>query len=202
MCAELGGYGLVDIKIMDQCVKTAWIERWKREGIDTDYPAIIMWKGDRELLSRSVRVEHVHDKGMKMMIEIYNAYNKFKVYYNEFGNNINVTEIFGNRSIMDEGRNMEELVFGLERYRQISDRIDYKVVGEICNEDGTIRPKDELDRTLGVRLNWAEYFRLRAEVEHLRIRFTREVNCQIRELNLDNFMTGRKKKRGSESIGG
>jgi hypothetical protein len=130
---------------------------------------------------------------MKMMIEIYNAYDKFKVYYNEFGNNINVTEIFGNSSIMDEGRNMEESVFGLERYRQIRDMIGDKVVGEVCNEDGTIRPKEELDRTLGIRLNWAEYFRLRAEVEHLRIRFTREINCQVRELNMDIFMTGRKK---------
>jgi hypothetical protein len=174
-------------------VKTAWIERWKREGLDMDYPATIMWKGDRELRSRNVRVEHVQDKGMKMMIEIYNAYNNFKVYYNEFGNNINVTEIFGNNSIMVEGRNMEESVFGLERYRQVKDMIDDKVVGEVCNEDGTIRPKEELDRILGIRLNWAEYFRLRAEVEQLRIRFTHEKNCQIRELNMDNFMTGRKK---------
>jgi hypothetical protein len=70
VCAELGGYGLVDIKIMDLCVKTAWIERWKREGLDMDYPATIMWKGDRELRSRNMRVEHVQDKGMKMMIEI------------------------------------------------------------------------------------------------------------------------------------
>jgi hypothetical protein len=152
-----------------------------------------MWNGDREFLTRKVRVEHVQDKGMKLMIEIFNAYNRFKIHYNEFGNNINVTEIFGNRSIMEEGRNLEELVFGVERYRQISNMIDGKLVGEMCNEDGNIRPKEELDRTLGIRMNWAEYFRLRAEVENLRLRFTREENCQIRELNLDNFMMGRKK---------
>jgi hypothetical protein len=88
---------------------------------------------------------------------------------------------------------MEESVFGLERYRQVKDMVDDKVVGEVCTEDGTIRPKEELDRILGIQLNWAEYFRLRAEVEQLRIRFTREINCQIRELSMDNFMTGRKK---------
>jgi hypothetical protein len=193
VCAELGGYGLVDIKVMDLCVKTSWIERWKREGQNMDYPALIMWRGDIELRNRNLKEEHVRDKGMRMMKEIYNAYSKFKVYYNEFGNNINVTEIFGNTSIMDEGRNMEEAVFGLDRYRQIKDIVDDKVVGAVCNQDGSIRQKEEIDRTLGIRMNWAEYFRLRAEVEWLRVRFTREINCQIRELNTDNFMTGRRK---------
>jgi hypothetical protein len=45
VCAELGGYGVVDVKVMDLCVKTSWIERWKREGRDMDYPALIMGGG-------------------------------------------------------------------------------------------------------------------------------------------------------------
>jgi hypothetical protein len=27
LCAELGGYGIVDVNVMDLCVKTSWIER-------------------------------------------------------------------------------------------------------------------------------------------------------------------------------
>ncbi len=138
-------------------------------------------------------VENVRDKGMSRMIEIYNAYSKFKAQYNEFGNNINVTEIFRNNSIMDGGRKMEEEVFGMERYGQIKEIVEDKVLGTVCNQDGSIRPKEEIDRSLGIRTNWAEYFRLRAEIERLRVRYIRKVNCQIRELSLDNFMTGRRK---------
>ncbi len=30
LSASLGGYGLVDVNIMNVCVKSSWMDRWKR----------------------------------------------------------------------------------------------------------------------------------------------------------------------------
>jgi hypothetical protein len=50
------------------------------------------------------------------MTVIYEAYEKFKRHYIDFGNNINTTELFKNSTIMDGGQLMEEVVFGMGRY--------------------------------------------------------------------------------------
>jgi hypothetical protein len=66
-------------------------------------------------------------------------------------------------------------------------------VGEVCNPEGGMISKDETERVFGARINWAEYFRLRVEIERLRTEYVRKIGCPIREINLDEFMLGRKK---------
>ncbi len=193
LCAELGGYGIVDANVMDLCVKASWVERWKREGRNMDYPALIMWNGDVELRNKHICIANVRNKGMSMMTVIYEAYKNFKREYIDFGNNINTTELFSNSTIMEGDQYMEEVVFGMGRYMELRHRLENKVVGDICNRDGGMVSKEETERVFGVRLNWAEYFRLRVEIERLRVEFVRKVGCPIREISIDEFMLGRKK---------
>jgi hypothetical protein len=193
LCAELGGYGIVDANVMDLCVKASWVERWKREGRNMDYPAMIMWNGDLELRNKNICKANVRNKGMSMMTVIYEAYKNFKREYIDFGHNINTTELFSNSTIMEGDQYMEEMVFGMGRYMGIRPHLENKLVGDVCNRDGGMVSKEETERVFGVRLNWAEYFRLRVEIERLRVEFVRKVGCPIREINIDEFMLGRKK---------
>jgi hypothetical protein len=95
---------------------------------------------------------------------------------------------------MEEGgQSMEEVVFGRGRYEEIRNRIGNKAVGEVCTREGGIISKEETERVFGLRINWAEYFRLRVEIERLRIEYARTVGCPIREVSIDDFMSGRKK---------
>jgi hypothetical protein len=158
-----------------------------------DYPALIMWNGDVELRNKNLRKVHVRNKGMSMMTVIYEAYETFKRRYIDFGNNINKTELFSNSSIMEGEQYLEEVVFGIGRYMNIRPQLESILVGEICNEDGGIVTKEEVDRVCGVRINWAEYFRLRVEIERLRVEFVRKIGCPIREISIDDFMSGRRK---------
>jgi hypothetical protein len=108
----------------------------------------------------------VSQKGMSLMTVIYEAYQKFKNEYLHFGNNINTTELFSNNAIMEEGgQSMEEVVFGRGRYEEIRHRIGNKAAGEVCTREGGMISKEETERVFGLRINWAEYFRLRVEIE-------------------------------------
>jgi hypothetical protein len=158
-----------------------------------DYPAMIMWNGDLELRNKNIFRANVRNKGMSMMTVIYEAYQKFKREYLDFGNNINTTELFSKSTIMEGEQYMEEVVFGMGRYMEIRPLLENKVVGDVCNREGGMISKEETERVFGVRLDWAEYFRLRVEIERLRVEFVRKVGCPIREITIDDFMSGRKK---------
>jgi hypothetical protein len=73
LCAKLGGYGLVDAKIMSVCMKVTWMDRWKREADKPDMLALIMWNGNRDIATWKININGIINKGLPIMEEILKA---------------------------------------------------------------------------------------------------------------------------------
>jgi hypothetical protein len=58
---------------------------------------------------------------------------------------------------------METVIFG-GRFGEVRDRIGGVVVGDLVEEGGIVKEKGEIENRFGIRLTWAEYFRLRTVV--------------------------------------
>jgi hypothetical protein len=111
----------------------------------------------------------------------------------EWGNNINLAELFGNDVLREDGRCIEHLVFGMERYQEVEHIVREKSVGEICNHIGGILDKLSVERRLGIRLSWVEYFRLRTAVNEIEVRFPRKVEGIVSEVRIEEFVAGRRR---------
>jgi hypothetical protein len=42
ICEELGGYGIIDLRVLNKSVKSTWIKRWYEESKIYDYPMVYM----------------------------------------------------------------------------------------------------------------------------------------------------------------
>ncbi len=71
LCPELGGYGLVDAKIMNVCMKAAWVERWKRELPNIDYMVATVWNLQEGIETRASKLCEVQGKGLPIMENIW-----------------------------------------------------------------------------------------------------------------------------------
>jgi hypothetical protein len=111
----------------------------------------------------------------------------------EWGNNINLAELFDNEVLMEDGRCLESLVFSMERYQEVEHIVREKSVGAICNIAGGILDKISVDRTLGIRLSWAEYFRLRTALTEIEVRFPRKLEGIVSEVRIEEFVSGRRR---------
>ncbi len=81
--------------------------------------------------------------------------------------NIWKARLFDNDGILEGTGNIGLETFGLERYRQLSEVAKSVRVGEIM-EDGMIKNKEAVERVLALRINMAEYFRLRNVCHRIR----------------------------------
>jgi hypothetical protein len=127
------------------------------------------------------------------MENIIEAWTVFKRKFCEWGNNINRAEIFGNEAIVSTRECIEELVFGNEKYGEISGILDGKLMSDISNEMGELLEKARVEQNLTVRLSWVEYFRLRAAVHDIAMRFPRKHEGVCTEFNLEEFTSGRRR---------
>jgi hypothetical protein len=193
LCTSLGGYGLVDVNLMNVCMKAVWIERLKGDGLKNDYMAAIIWNGEHGLETWRVNKARVGGKGFQIMEDIVRSWTLFKEKFLEWGSNINLAEIFGNEVLLNDGRCIESLVFSMERYQEVKHIVRGKSVGEICNPIGNVMDKISVERILGIRLSWAEYFRLRTAMTEIEVRFPRKMEGIISEVRIEDFVMGRRK---------
>jgi hypothetical protein len=128
------------------------------------------------------------------MEDIVGAWIEFKRTFYEWGNNINKAHVFGNESILLDGRKVEELVFEEGRYREIEGLVCDVIMDDICNEGGGIKDKAHLERIMGISMSWVEYFRIRTEVTNIFVRYPRRALGLTTEQTMDEYTTG--KKRG------
>ncbi len=152
--SELGGYGLIDVNILNTCMKAAWIGRWKNETNRIDWLAMIVWNGANETLTRNVDTRRVHNIGLPILEDILCKWLEFKKYFYEVGNNIREAEVFGNEAITGGRGRMEDIVFTRERGDEILVELRNleKRIEDITTETGDIRSKIEVDRELGLQL--------------------------------------------------
>jgi hypothetical protein len=190
---ELGGYGMMDANVMNVCMKASWIERWKREHPDIDYMAAVIFSGHEGFMVRSIDSRSVMGKGLRILEDIVRSWEKFKVCFYEWGNNINRAEIFSNRGLFENGDRMEERVFVGNRQVEVVQQNDGMTLGDICNDRGEILDKLIVERRLNIRLSWVEYFRMRTEINGIRERFPRKTDGLCTEQGLEEFTGGRKR---------
>jgi hypothetical protein len=194
LCQALGGYGIMDVNTLNVCMKASWVERWKRELPERDYMAAIVWNQQDGYETWKIDCRNIRGKGLRIMEDIIIAWNKFRKNFYEWGNNINMAELFGNSALFDDGETMEEKVFTGERQNVMRDALRGKMIRDVCNVEGSILDKIVVEQRLGVILSWVEYFRLRTETNGITQRFPRKIEGLCSEQNLEEFTTG--KKRG------
>jgi len=162
--AELGGYGLISIHSLNNGIKSSWIKRWIGETeSNPDYAG-------EKILGGNTEVDRIGCSGMRLgslrcIGSVNKEWNKFMKAFCMTGENVLKALIFENSAFLsDREEFMEEIVFGRGRYEEIKENVrEVRVAGLISNRG--CKAKDEIEITLGVRINMAEYFRLRERVE-------------------------------------
>jgi exonuclease III len=168
LCEELGGYGIIDMNIMNVSMKCAWIKRWKKEKTQNvkDYPMCIIM-GEEEMVADCLDRREVEGTGLLLLIDIMDCWQRFKVEYYKMGRNREEMILFENRMLEGMEDTLEMRIFGRNRYAGLRDRMRNVRYKDLHNEDGTLLDMNTINRKLGVNINWAEYFRMRAELEQI-----------------------------------
>jgi hypothetical protein len=193
LCKELGGYGMMDVNIMNISIKASWIERWKREQPDIDYMAAVIWNRQDGFEVWRVERRSIMGKGLRILEDIVIAGKSLRCVFMSGGIILIGQRYFSNRALFEDGGCMEERVFGGDRQNGVAQRIEGKILGDICNEQGEILDKLIVDRRLNIRLSWVEYFRLRTEINRLMGRFPRKTEGLCTEQGIEEFTAGRKR---------
>jgi hypothetical protein len=120
---ECGGYGMMDMNIMNVCVKSTWIRRVKdmeRDGLDY-IGALIVKRG----VVRYDQMGGDVDAGSLGVIckDILLKWCEYKREYYMMGNNILEAYLFENKGVIDENDTVNNVVFNHGRYIGIRDNL-------------------------------------------------------------------------------
>ncbi len=88
---------------------------------------------------------------------------------------------------------IEDRVFSGERFEEVKGIVGGRIIGDICNAEGLILSKVHVERIMGIRLSWVEYFRLRTELNNIAGTYPRKVEGVCTEQSIEEFTTGRKR---------
>jgi hypothetical protein len=194
LCANLGGYGLVDANIMNVCIKASWLDRWKRESVKSDVLARVAWNGEVRMEAWKIDSENLRDKGLPIVEDIIKKWENFKTKFYEWGDNINMAEIFGNSTLSEHNGGIGERIFGQERFQLLRERIRETQLGNIWDDRRVVKSKVEVENGIGAQISWAEYFRLRTVLQEIRERYPIRVReTRVLMVHIDEWVTGRKR---------
>ena len=193
---EIGGYGLIDILILNTAIKASWVKRWIKENEYRDYAG-------RLVLGSIEMVEKIgSDLGMgdTLLLDITEKWCSFLKEYYRYNGNWTTARIFGNSALVNGVyMNREQLhweqVLGMELYRiMITDRCDTQL-SELLDANLSIKQKPEIENILGVHINHAVYFRLRGAVTCI-VQHYRNVNNGPERVRINDWLNRVKKGSG------
>jgi hypothetical protein len=166
LCEELGGYGIIDMNVMNISMKCAWIKRWIKEKTENviDYPVSIIF-GDEDIVLDCLDRRRVNGTGLILLCNILECWHKFKLEFYKVGRNREEIILFENRMVDGMEDTLEVRIFGRVRYARLRDRLKGVRYKDVVGEDGMLLDMNVINRKFGVNITWAEYFRFRAEVE-------------------------------------
>jgi hypothetical protein len=99
--AEMGGYGIIDMNVMNISMKCSWIKRWKEEQTRVDYPcAVVMGEGN-VALDRIARAEE-NDSSYSLLAGIRKCWHKLKTEFYRRGGNREEILVFKNDTFTEE----------------------------------------------------------------------------------------------------
>jgi hypothetical protein len=178
-----GGYGMIDVKIMDMCVKAAWVGKWLKQMSNKDYVNMKVLNG----LEGMDRIEGVGNQQMigrgniitRIITEKWIMY-KRKFY--DVGRNMLMAKGFGNLGLGNLNTKVENLVFERNRRINIGRNFEEIRLRDLLTPEGEIEQKNTLELVIGTRLNFAEFFRLRNIVYELKNRIRGEGTARKLEI--------------------
>jgi hypothetical protein len=88
---------------------------------------------------------------------------------------------------------LEDIVFIRQRREAMSERVRLSVMRDVVEPNGVIRPKVDIEQVWDTRLSWAEYFRLRAELQRIMGEYPIDIGETITGISLENFVRSNKK---------
>jgi hypothetical protein len=169
---EQGGIGLLRLSELDTAMKSAWVNRWKREGQSVDIT------GTRVLSTAlNENIEYINKDFLSAASHpcargIANAWHEFRNKVYESDGNLYSAGLFSNPGLRNR---MNEMlgggnVFAQGRYDTIRDQVWDIPVGVFCLEEG-IREKTEVQNILGFDITNLEYTRLRGSIKYIRNKY-------------------------------
>jgi len=166
--AALGGYGILDIKIMDICMKCTWVRRWLIEQRYTDYP-MLQALGGRDINVNQIGLDTADIIGKPVIEYIVKCWIRFAGEFYSAGNNIWRARVFENQVIRGEGNdNIEISIFGRRRYNIMREQLKDARLEDLMDEEGETLDLVVINRKFGTNINWAEYFRMRTMLVEIR----------------------------------
>jgi hypothetical protein len=153
LCEELGGYGIIDMNIMNISMKCAWIKRWKKDKPENvkDYPMCFILGGDDMALDCLDR-RKVQRSRLRLLIDIMDCWQKFKNDFYIIGKNREEMLLFGNRMLDGMEETLEVRIFGRDRYAGMRERLKVVRYKDLCSEDGMLLDMNLINRKLRVNL--------------------------------------------------
>jgi hypothetical protein len=166
---EQGGTGLLRIGELDTAMKSAWVNRWKKEGAAVDITGSRVLGTARQECIEYINKDLLPNTRYPCARGIANAWHEFRSKLYENDGNFYSAGLFTNPGLRNR---MGEMVgggnvFAREKYENIRENIWDIPVGVYCLEEG-IREKGEVERIMGVLLTNLEYVRLRGVIKYLR----------------------------------
>jgi hypothetical protein len=191
ICEDLGGYGIIDVRVLNKSVKSTWIKRWSEERNFYDYPMAYALKERGQLVDR-VGLGAVDSEKLPVLYNILECWSAFKESFYNVGKNVMKALVFENDVLSENGRlGIESVVFGRDRYERMRDRLRTLRIEDVTDEEGNMLMMAEINARLGLRINWAEYFRLREEVTRIKDHYGNTVD-EMEGKELNDFISSKK----------
>jgi hypothetical protein len=142
--ADAGGYGMIDMRIMNVCLKSLWISRLTEVHGKLDYMSVIMLDGN-DLEGREVDYERIGNRtrqggGGAILEDILLRWREFKDEFYRVDENMLRAKLFDNECVKMEGVKIEDFVFG-NRFMDLRDTIHGKSVGDYIDGRNRIKAK-------------------------------------------------------------
>jgi len=187
---ELGGYGLIDVHSLNYCMKASWINRWIINPECRDI------NGNRGVKNFDKPVDQWGPLNENRLSDkfTYGILYEWKNYKRMFykAGNIGHARIFENDGIIENCNNAGFTIFGRERYLALPQIVKLKKVSDFFI-GGVQMQKAEIEHALGIRVNMAEYFRMRNFLSDIQ-RIYGNINAE--GMCLDEFIRSKKRKGG------
>ncbi len=123
ICEELGGYGIIDSRVLNKSVKSTWIKRWYEESKIYNYPMVYALK-EREQIVDRVGYGTVDGIGLPVLYNIIECWSEFKDSFYSVGKNIMKALVFENDVLGENGCiGIERVVFERRSYTLLRERL-------------------------------------------------------------------------------
>jgi hypothetical protein len=169
---EQGGTGLLRILELDTAMKSAWVNRWKREGNNVDITGSSVLGTARHNNIEYINKDLISKASHPCARGIAQAWHDFRSKLYENDGNIYSAGLLSNPGLRNR---MGEMlgggnIFAQGRYENIREGIWDIPLGVYCLDEG-IRDKEEIQGILGLEITTLEYNKLRGSIKYIRSKY-------------------------------